>query len=164
MRIIGLILLGTFFSCSPQLSLSRSLAKFSETAWNKERLRPLGYKVEEDGRIVALYSSYKHIGLDEARRMIVSLRLKLQDALKDTFEDAPLTLGIEYKEEDGSFMSAEYVGKVVYKEGKNRYYVWDKSQEAYVKVFEEEAESAFGKVLGYPAPEGSAPFWHLRKS
>lgn len=158
MRYLLMILL--LAGCSSKVSVEKRMDKFCRSVWDNERLTLVGYKETQEfgyNAFTALFVSYKHIGIDEARRMIMALKIKLEAAVE---QDYQFVIGIEYKEMGSPFMPADYMGKVVLKKDKIRFYVCDQAPDKFKLIFEEEVEHAFGHAFGYPAKEGFAPFSH----
>lgn len=141
-----------FFSCSGPKTFSDYIVKFQKVAQQKEGLVLQGIKEDEKA---ALFASPKHVGIDEARRLLIWAVYTFR-AMRD-YE--PLIFGIQFKEADGTLVKEGFIAEVTLKQDKIHYYILENG--ARVRIFVEEYEEAFPKAFGEPPLEGFRPFSEL---
>lgn len=141
--------------CPHPTCKTEKICTFAAEAKRLDGLLLAHVKIEEDTRLL-LFTSYKHVDIHEARRMIMTLSYHFQNFLKLP-KDLKIILGIQYLEEDQSYI-AGHVAEVTLRDNLVRFYIWDEEKGKRVLYHKEEAEGAFGRAYGYDFEEGYSPF------
>ena len=145
-------------SCTPKIKTFADAAlEFQTSAYKGERLKLEGWKEGAPGEALILFSSSKHVDVDEARRLIlVTVRQFLPYLNRQEFDEENLIVGIQFKEADGRFVEEDFVAEACLKKGKIIYYSLDEGKRR--AFYAEPYETALTKTVGRPCEPGFRPF------
>ena len=125
-------------------------AHFEKSPLNRERLQLEGTIDDAGGQAAVLFRSDKHVGVDEARRLLVATTTRF---LRETsaLDEHSLTLGIQFKEVDGTLVGDGFIAEVTLRRGRIHYYLFQGSRK---QILVENYDDAFAKAFGTTVPEG----------